>query len=83
MSILFNQICPNEEMPPKYTYLKLYDPTAYQYDITLEYRRGLMKRQITLCKEAVIVSKVLYGCTAWTLTQSMKKKLDGNCTRML
>ena len=26
---------------------------------------------------------LLYGCTTWTLTKRMEKKLDGNCTRML
>ena len=28
MSIIFNEICINEEMLPKYTYFKLYDPAA-------------------------------------------------------
>ena len=32
---------------------------------------------------AVIVSILLYGCTTWTLTKRMEKKLDGNATRML
>ena len=26
---------------------------------------------------------LLYGCTTWTLTKHMERKLDGNCTRML
>ena len=26
---------------------------------------------------------LLYGCTTWTLTKRIKKKIDGNCTRML
>ena len=29
------------------------------------------------------VSILLYGCTPWTLTERMMKKLDGNYTRML
>ena len=33
--------------------------------------------------QAVIVSIQLYGCTTWTLTKRLKKKLDGNYTRML
>ena len=49
MSIMFNQICINEEMLPKYTYFKLHDPTAHKYSSTLEYRRDLGKRQITPC----------------------------------
>ena len=33
--------------------------------------------------QAVIVSILLYGCTTWTLTKWLEKRLDGNCTRML
>ena len=29
MSILFNQICLNKEILPKYTYFKLHDPAVY------------------------------------------------------
>ena len=32
---------------------------------------------------AVVVSKMLYGCTTWTLTKRLEKKLDGNYTKML
>ena len=33
--------------------------------------------------QAADVSILLYGCTTWTLTTRMEKKLDGNYTRML
>ena len=33
--------------------------------------------------QAAVMSKLLYGCTIWTLTKHMEKKLDGNSTRML
>ena len=33
--------------------------------------------------QAAVVSILLYGCTTWTLTKRLKKKLDGNHTRML
>ena len=33
--------------------------------------------------QASIVSILLYGCTSWTLTKRLEKKLDGNYTRML
>ena len=33
--------------------------------------------------QAVVVSILHYGCTTWTLTKRMEKKLDGNYTRML
>ena len=31
----------------------------------------------------MFVSILLYGCTTWTLTKCMKKRLDGNYTRIL
>ena len=33
--------------------------------------------------QAAVISILLYGCTTWTLTKHMKKKLDDNYTRML
>ena len=39
-----------------------------------------MKRSFV---QEVVVSILLYGCTTWTLTKRMEKKLDGNYTRML
>ena len=33
--------------------------------------------------KAAVVSILLHGCTTWTLTKRMEKKLDGNYTRML
>ena len=33
--------------------------------------------------QAVVVSILLYGCTTWTLTKRLERKLDGNYTRML
>ena len=33
--------------------------------------------------QAAVVSILLYGCTTWTLTKRLKKKLDGNYKRML
>ena len=33
--------------------------------------------------QAAVVSILLYGCTTWTLTEQLKKKLDGDYTRML
>ena len=32
---------------------------------------------------AAVVSILLYGCTTWTLTRRLEKKLDGNYTGML
>ena len=33
--------------------------------------------------QAAVMLILLYGCTTWTLTKQMEKKLDGNYTRML
>ena len=33
--------------------------------------------------QAAVVSILLYGCTTWTLTEQLEKKIDGNYTRML
>ena len=33
--------------------------------------------------QAAVVSILLYGCTTWTLTKRLEKKLDGKYTRML
>ena len=33
--------------------------------------------------QTAVMSTLLHGCTKWTLTNFIEKKLDGNCTRML
>ena len=33
--------------------------------------------------QAAVASILLYGCTTWTLTKRLEKKLDGNYTRMM
>ena len=33
--------------------------------------------------QAMVVSILLYGCTAWRVTKHVEKKLDENCTRMV
>ena len=33
--------------------------------------------------QTAVVSILLYGCTTWTLTKRLEKKLDGDYTRML
>ena len=33
--------------------------------------------------QAAVMSILLYGCTTWTITKCIEKKLDGNYTRML
>ena len=33
--------------------------------------------------QAAVVSTLLYGCTTWTLTKQLEKKIDGNYTKIL
>ena len=47
----------------------------WKSDLTDKIKRSLF--------QAAVVSILLYGYTTWTLTKRLKKKLDGNYTRML
>ena len=47
----------------------------WKSDLTDKMRRSFF--------QAAVVSILLYGCTTWTLTKRLEKKLDGNYTRML
>ena len=47
----------------------------WKSDLTDKIKRSFFK--------AAVVSILLYGCTTWTLTKCMEKKLDSNYTRML
>ena len=46
----------------------------------ISFRNLKMKRSYF---QAAVTSILLYGCTTWTLTKRLEKKLDGNYTRML
>ena len=47
----------------------------WKSDLTDEMKRSFF--------QAAVVSILLYGCTTWTLTKRLEKKLDGNYPRML
>ena len=47
----------------------------WKSELTVEMKRSFF--------QAAVVSILLYGCTTWTLTKRLEKKLDGNYTRML
>ena len=47
----------------------------WKYDLSNEIKRGFF--------QAIAVSLLLCGCTIWTLTKFLEKKLDGNFTRKL
>ena len=44
---------------------------------------GLFKYLYVHHAASHVISILLYGCTTWTLTKRLEKKLDGNYTRML
>ena len=47
----------------------------WKSDLTDKMKRGFF--------QAAVTSILLYGCTIWTLTKRLEKRLDGNYTRML
>ena len=47
----------------------------WESDLTNKMKRSFI--------QAAVVSILLYGCTTWTLTKRLEKKLDGNYTRLL
>ena len=47
----------------------------WKSDLTDKMKRSFFQAAVTLI--------LLYGCTTWTLTKQLEKKLDGNYTRML
>ena len=61
-------------------YLKAYNCKLLILDRNTGDLTDKMKRSFF---QAVVVSILLYGCTTWMLTKRLKKKLDGNYTRML
>ena len=51
--------------------------------LTIIWKSDLIDKMKRSFFQAAVVSILLYGCTTWTLTKRMEKKLDGNYTRML
>ena len=47
------------------------------------WKSNLIDKKKSSFFQAAVVSILLYGCTTWTLTKRLEKKLDGNYTRML
>ena len=53
------------------------------YKLSVVWKSDLTDKMKRSFFQAVVVSILLHGCTIWTLTKRMEKKLDGNYTRML
>ena len=55
----------------------------YYYYYYLTWKSDLTDKMKRSFFQAAVTSILLYGCTTWTLTKRLEKKLDGNYTRML
>ena len=51
--------------------------------LSIIWKSNLTDRMKRSFFQAAVVSILLYGCTTWTLTKRLERKLDGNYTRML
>ena len=51
--------------------------------LSIVWKTDLTDKMKRIFFQAVVVSILQYGCTTWTLTKRLEKKLDGNYTRML
>ena len=50
---------------------------------TIIWKSDLIDKMKRSFFQAAVVSILLYGCTTWTLTKRLEKKLDGNYIKML
>ena len=55
----------------------------YIYCFIIIWKSDLTDKMKRSFFQAAVVSILQYGCTTWTLTKWLEKKLDGNYTRML
>ena len=55
--------------------MRRYFSIIWKSDLTDKMKRSFF--------QAAVASILLYGCTTWTLTKRLERKLDGNYTRML
>ena len=51
--------------------------------LSIIWKSDLTDKMKRIFFQAAVVSILLYGCTTWTPTKQLEKKLDGNYTRML
>ena len=84
----------SSEISDKFTYL-VSSVSSTKYDINTRLAKAgtTIDRLLVIWKsdlpdkieqfflQAAVISILLYGCTTWTLTKCMEKKLDGNYTR--
>ena len=51
--------------------------------LSIKWKSDMTEKMIRSFFQAAVVSILLFGCTTWTLTKRLEKKLDGNYTKML
>ena len=51
--------------------------------LSIKWKSDLTDKMKCSIFHAAVVSILLYGCTTWTITKWLEKKLDGNYTRIL
>ena len=67
----------------KLCYTRLTKAWAAIKRLSIIWRSDLTDKMKRIFFQAAVASILLYECTTWTLTKRLKKKLDGNYTRML
>ena len=77
----------NHKVNHTYSYIYMHSRNAQKYTThththTHTHQTWPMKWSAVSSRQR-FVSILLYGCTTWTLTKRLEKKLDGNYTRML
>ena len=66
-----------------YIYIYIYIYIFFYFYSGKKNQKNLTDKMKRCFFQARVVSILLYGCTTWTLTKQLEKKLDGNYTRML
>ena len=77
-SVFFDPICQQLFISftnSKKRFISLKLSVMWKSDLTDKMKRSFFQSAVVLI--------LLYGCTTWTLTKRLGKKLDGNNTRML
>ena len=85
------QTCSKNEIKNKCPFQWLFLSSIYIYVCILNLKKSFLnyvnihrtKARTSIQKSDLSDEMLLYGCTTWTLTKRIKKKLDENYTRML
>ena len=64
-------------------YIYIYIYIWFECGLSIIRKSNLTDKMKCSFFQAAVVSILLHGCTTWTLTKRLEKKLDGNYTRML